>query len=244
MKAVKQVVAIAVSGVAFSFCSSFCVAQHVTGELGSPSATTTIGGKQLPPPDPKFGGVIKEKASESKAWWPPRVVPPKGAPNVLLIMMDDVGFGAHEHLRRRGPDPRAGSHRQERAALHAVSFDLAVLAHARRLDHRAQSPRGRLWGRGRSRHRVPRLRFDHPQGCWHHRHHLEGARVRDLVVRQGPQHPLLPVQPGRAVRSVAGRDGLRLFLRLHRRRHQPVATEPVPQYHAPSTPSKAIPAGI
>jgi hypothetical protein len=55
---------------------------------------TTIPGKQLPPPDPAFGGVIKEKASESKAWWPPRVVPPKGAPNVLLIMTDDQGFGA------------------------------------------------------------------------------------------------------------------------------------------------------
>ena len=69
-------------------------AQQTTGEPGSPNATTTLSGKQLPPPDPKFGGVIKEKASESKAWWPPRVVPPKGAPNVLLIMTDDVGFGA------------------------------------------------------------------------------------------------------------------------------------------------------
>src|SRR5512136_599447 len=69
-------------------------AQQVTGTLGSPSATTTISGKQLPPPDPKFGGVIKTKASESKPWWAPRVVPPKGAPNVLLIMTDDVGFGA------------------------------------------------------------------------------------------------------------------------------------------------------
>ena len=68
--------------------------QQIIGVLGSPGATTTISGKQLPPPDPKFGGVIKEKASESKAWWPPRVVPPKGAPNVLLIMTDDVGFGA------------------------------------------------------------------------------------------------------------------------------------------------------
>src|SRR6476646_4144840 len=68
--------------------------QKITGEPGSPIATTPISGKQLPPPDPKFGGVIKEKASESKAWWPPRVVPPKGAPNVLLIMTDDSGFGA------------------------------------------------------------------------------------------------------------------------------------------------------
>ncbi len=69
-------------------------APQVTGVLGSPSATTTISGKQLPAPDPKFGGVIKDNALESKTWWPPRVVPPKGAPNVLLIMTDDVGFGA------------------------------------------------------------------------------------------------------------------------------------------------------
>ncbi len=69
-------------------------AQKTNDEPGSPTATTTISGKQLPPADPKFGGVIEKKASESKAWWPPRVVPPKGAPNVLLIMTDDSGFGA------------------------------------------------------------------------------------------------------------------------------------------------------
>src|SRR6516165_7444828 len=69
-------------------------AQEVTGTPGLPSATTTIDGKQLPAPDPKFGGVIKENAAESKPWWAPRVVPPKGAPNILLIMTDDVGFGA------------------------------------------------------------------------------------------------------------------------------------------------------
>jgi arylsulfatase A-like enzyme len=68
-------------------------AQQITGTLGSPSATTTIDGKQLPPPDPKFGGVIKDVAKDSKSWWPPRVVPPKGAPNVLLIMTDDQGYG-------------------------------------------------------------------------------------------------------------------------------------------------------
>jgi arylsulfatase len=61
---------------------------------GSPEATATISGRQLPPPDPAFGGVITEKAADSKAWWAPRVVPPKGAPNVLLIMTDDAGFGA------------------------------------------------------------------------------------------------------------------------------------------------------
>ena len=29
----------------------------------------------------------------SKPWWPPNVVPPKGAPNILLIMTDDQGYG-------------------------------------------------------------------------------------------------------------------------------------------------------
>ena len=70
------------------------LAQQVTGVPGSPGATTTIEGKQIPPPEPSFGGVIKEKASDSTPWWAPRVVPPKGAPNVLLIMTDDQGFGA------------------------------------------------------------------------------------------------------------------------------------------------------
>jgi arylsulfatase A-like enzyme len=68
-------------------------AQQITGAPGSPGATTTIDGRQLPPPDPEFGGVIKDGALQSKSWWAPRVAPPKGAPNVLLIITDDAGFG-------------------------------------------------------------------------------------------------------------------------------------------------------
>ncbi|WP_375143960.1 arylsulfatase [Bradyrhizobium sp. Ash2021] len=68
-------------------------AQQITGTPGSPGATTTIDGKYLPPPPPKFGGNINLQASQSKPYWPARVVPPKGAPNVLLIMTDDQGYG-------------------------------------------------------------------------------------------------------------------------------------------------------
>ena len=63
--------------------------QQITGESGSPSATSTIPGDQLPAPDPKFGGVIKDEALQSKPWWAPRIVPPSQAPNVLLIITDD-----------------------------------------------------------------------------------------------------------------------------------------------------------
>ena len=49
------------------------MAQTINGTLGTPSATITIDGKQIPAPPPKFGGVIKETLEGSKTWWPPRL---------------------------------------------------------------------------------------------------------------------------------------------------------------------------
>jgi arylsulfatase A-like enzyme len=68
-------------------------AQQSRSVPGSPSATEALDTRYLPPPPPKFGGVIGLSATESQPWWPPTVVPPKGAPNVLLIMTDDQGYG-------------------------------------------------------------------------------------------------------------------------------------------------------
>jgi arylsulfatase len=45
-------------------------------------------------PEPRFGGVIGRKASESKPDFPKAVTAPQGAPNILLILTDDTGFGA------------------------------------------------------------------------------------------------------------------------------------------------------
>jgi arylsulfatase len=69
-------------------------AQQIYGAPGSPEATQSINGQVLPAPALQFGGVINLNAKQSKPWWPPRIVPPKGVPNILLIMTDDVGFGA------------------------------------------------------------------------------------------------------------------------------------------------------
>src|SRR5690348_5819831 len=68
-------------------------AQQTTGTPGAPNATTTIDGSQLPAPPQKFGGKIEREATQSKPYWPARIVPPKGAPNILLIMTDDAGYG-------------------------------------------------------------------------------------------------------------------------------------------------------
>jgi arylsulfatase len=39
-----------------------------------------------------FGGVIAKKYEDSKEWWAPEKRPKKDAPNVIIFLLDDVGF--------------------------------------------------------------------------------------------------------------------------------------------------------
>src|SRR4249919_216621 len=100
-------------------------AQQTTGTPGSPSATTTIDGKYLPPPPPKFGGVINLEASKSKPYWPAQVVPPKGAPNILLIMTDDQGYGVSGTFC--GVSPTPAMDRIARMGLRYTQFNSTAL---------------------------------------------------------------------------------------------------------------------
>ena len=106
-------------------CVVSASAQQVTGVPGSPSATTTIDGKQLPPPPAPFGGVIKESAKDSKPYWPMTVVPPKGAPNVLLIMTDDQGYGVTGTFG--GVNPTPALDRTANAGLRYTQFHSTAL---------------------------------------------------------------------------------------------------------------------
>lgn len=44
--------------------------------------------------DPTYKGTIGTTFDQSKEWWPTPTTPPKDAPNVIWILIDDVGFGA------------------------------------------------------------------------------------------------------------------------------------------------------
>src|SRR5258706_15924491 len=79
--------------------------QWVSGGPGDPTSKMSLDGKTLPASPPPFGGTIGHNADQSKPWWPPQVAPPKGAPNVLLIMTDDVGFGAPSTFGGTIPTP-------------------------------------------------------------------------------------------------------------------------------------------
>ena len=217
---------------AATLSSAAFAADKINGVLGAPSATVTLDGKQLPPPPIKFGGVIKEAATDSKPWWPPRVVPPKGAPNVLLIMTDDQGYGVSGTFGGVIPTPVARPRRESGIALHAVPFHGAVFADARGADHRPQPSLGRLRRDRRIVDRLSRLRLGHRPREREHRHDPARQRFRDVVVRQEPQHADVSIQRVGPVRPMAVGAGLPVLLRLHGRRNRPVDAVPVPRSHA------------
>jgi arylsulfatase A-like enzyme len=105
--------------------TAFAQAQQTTGTPGSPSATTTLDGKYVPPPAPPFGGVINMNVKDSKPYWPPTVVPPKGAPNVLLIMTDDQGYGVSGTFG--GVIPTPAMDRVAKAGLRYTQFHSTAL---------------------------------------------------------------------------------------------------------------------
>jgi len=56
----------------------------------TPAQTATV----LPVPPAPFKGQIAVRAKDSKPDFPQPVQAPKGAPNILLVLLDDVGYGA------------------------------------------------------------------------------------------------------------------------------------------------------
>jgi arylsulfatase A-like enzyme len=46
----------------------------------------------LKQPNPSFKGEIRKTVADSTPWWPPQAQARPGAPNVLLVLFDDVGF--------------------------------------------------------------------------------------------------------------------------------------------------------
>src|SRR5215467_10419278 len=65
------------------------------GLVISPCRTVAAdtGRSALPVPLSPFKGTIGKTYKESKEDWQSPPAPPKGAPNVLIILLDDVGFG-------------------------------------------------------------------------------------------------------------------------------------------------------
>src|SRR5512139_3056231 len=70
------------------------VAQQLRGTPGAPNAVEFPNSRVLPVPSGRFEGVIAPAARDSTPAWPATLGAPENAPNVLVILTDDVGFGA------------------------------------------------------------------------------------------------------------------------------------------------------
>lgn len=103
-------------------CHPALAQQSPTPNQGAPP----IGGSAvLPIPQPQFRGVIGRKASDSTPDFPKAVAAPKGAPNVLLIMTDDTGFGAASTFG--GPIPTPTFDRLAKSGLRYNEFHTTAL---------------------------------------------------------------------------------------------------------------------
>lgn len=111
----------------------------------------------LPVPPPPFKGQIGLSAKDSTPDFPEPIQAPKGAPNIVLVLLDDVGFGASSTFWRTRRDTDTGKAREERTALHAVSHHSVVFAHTRGAADRPQSPLRAHRGNHGTSYRFPRL---------------------------------------------------------------------------------------
>ena len=132
-------------------------AQQINGVPGSPSSTMTLDGKQLPPPADAVWRCDQGKAKDSTPWWPPRVVPPKGAPNILLIMTDDQGYGVSGTFG--GVIPTPAMDRIANAGLRYTEFHSTALCSPTRAasNHGSQPSFSRLRRDWRVVHRLSGL---------------------------------------------------------------------------------------
>lgn len=88
-------------------------------------ATPLAAQETLPRPEQPFGGEIGLRTSESVKDFPKEVAAPKDAPNVLLIMTDDVGFGASSTFG--GPIPTPAFDRLAGSGLRYNQFHTTAL---------------------------------------------------------------------------------------------------------------------
>ena len=187
-------------------------------------------GSQLPKPDPAFKGKIGETYKDSTPSYPLPVKAPKGSPNVLLILLDDVGFGMCSTFG--GPVPTPNMDKLANNGLKYTRFHTTALCCPTRAALLA----------GRNHHSCgtgviiemgtgyPGYTGIIPRSTALVSEMLARQRLRHRHVRQMAQHAGAGNQPGRSVRPLADRPRVRVLLRVQSGRNAPVLPGAVPQH--------------
>ena len=189
----------------------------------------------LPMPNTGKKGLITFDAKDPASKFPPieRLRPPKGAPNVLIVLIDDVGFGATSAFG--GPCQTPTAEKLAAGGLKFTRFHTTALC----------SPTRQALLTGRNHHSVgmggiteiatgaPGYCSVLPNSDVAAREDAETQRLLHRAIRQVPRSAGLGDEPGRSVRRLADRRRrLRVLLRIHRRRGQPVVPDALRRHDA------------
>ena len=189
----------------------------------------------------EFKGKIEVDIRDSVPDWAPYLPPkaPEGAPNVLFLAWDDVGYGTMDVFG--GPVETPNMRRIADMGVRFSNFHTTALCSPTRsslLTGRNATSNGMAtiaeFSSGLPRHLDP-----HPV---RERVHLRGARrarLQHLLRRQVAPHAGRGVQPRRVQGPLAARARVRALLRLPRRRDQPVVSGPRPRQPPDRAPGDA-----
>ena len=189
----------------------------------------------LPIPDRPAPGLTTYDAKDPDTAYPPiePLLPPAGAPNVLIVLLDDVGFGASSAFG--GPVPHADRRAagRGRPEVQPLPHHGAVRADPAGAADRPQPP----LGRDGQHHRDRDLGAGQQLAAAEHQgaagDDAEAQRLLDRAVRQVPRGAGVAVLADGPVRRLAvGRRRVRDVLRVHRRREQPVGPGALRRHHA------------
>ena len=163
----------------------------------------------LPIPDTKHIGVTTFVATDPDTSYPPILPlrPPAGAPNVLVILLDDVGFGASSAFG--GPCETPTAERLRGGGLKYTRFHTTALCSPTRaaLLIGPQPPRRRDGRDHRDGDVGARLQLAAPEHVRAAGRDPQAQRLLDGAVRQVPRGAGVRVQPDRPVRPLAAPGG-------------------------------------
>ena len=205
------------------------------------SAQDNIQRAVLPIPDQPHMGLTTYDAKDPDTKFPPirELRPPAGAPNVLIILLDDVGFGASSVFG--GPCRTPNFERLAADGLRYNRFHTTALC----------SPTRQALLTGRNHHSVnmggiceiatsaPGYSSVLPKNKAPLADDTEAKRLFDRAVRQMSRSSGVGDEPNGPVRPMADRRRrLRVFLRFPRRRNKPMVSRRIYEGTTPVEPDK------
>ena len=195
--------------------------------------------RQLPQPDPKVSRPGRRDVQGLDAQLSAAGAGAQRAPNVLIILLDDVGFGMAGTFGGPVPTPNldklaAGGLKYNRFHTTALCSPTRGALLAGRNHHCLRHRRDHRDG-----HRLSRATPASSRGAWRWcRRCSRDNGYATAHVRQVAQHAGDGDQPGRAVRSLADRAGIRLLLRIQSGRGAISITRRSTATRRPSPPPK------